>query len=128
VAINYTWDCKNVKTSTIDGKTDVVTKVNWRLTATDSAGTFVHPSGETRKNTAVVYDEAHLDTSDLSSFTEFGSLSVTNTQAWVEACLGEDKVAELKKSLKTTLDERRNSTEQTKVVHDPDYEKSKEVE
>jgi hypothetical protein len=42
--------------------------------------------------------------------------------------LGEDKVAELKKSLKTTLDERRNSTEQTKVVHDPDYEKSKEVE
>lgn len=116
MAINYTWDCKDVRTETIDGKTDVVTTVHWRLTGVDSAGTFVHPSGETRNNTAEAYDVAYLDTSDLSSFTDFDSLTTSNTQAWVESLLGADKVAELKADIKRTLDKRRTSTTQIKEV------------
>lgn len=116
MAINYTWDCKDVRTETIDGKTDVVTKVHWRLTGVDSAGTFVHPSGETKNNKMIEIGIAFLDTSDLSSFKDFDSLTTSDTQGWVETLLGADKVAELKAGIKRTLDQRRTSTEQRKEV------------
>ena len=100
MAISYAWDVSTVDTyPTKDSKADVIYNVHWRLTATDDANN----DADGKAQTANVYGAEVLDTSDLSSFTAFASVSKANVQAWVEASLNatdSDTVA----SLKTGLD------------------------
>ena len=100
MAISYAWDVSTVDTyPTKDSKADVIHKVHWKLIATDDANN----DADGNPQTADVYGSEGLDTSDLSSFTAFASVSKANVQAWVEASLNatdSDTVA----SLKTGLD------------------------
>ena len=113
MAISYAWDVKTVDTyPTKDSKSDVVYNVHWRLTATDDTNN----DAEGNSLTATVYGSQGLDTSDLSSFTEFADLTVSDVQGWVEAALTADTVNDMKDSLDSTIEELVTPTSVQKVI------------
>jgi hypothetical protein len=113
MAISYAWDVKTVDTyPTKDSKSDVVYNVHWRLTATDDTNN----DEEGNLLTATVYGSQGLDTSDLSSFTEFADLTASDVQGWVEAALTTDTVTEMKTSLDAQIAEKVTPTSVTKTI------------
>ena len=113
MAISYAWDVKTVDTyPTKDSKSDVVYNVHWRLTATDDTNN----NAEGNSLTATVYGSQSLDTSDLSSFTEFADLTVSDVQGWVEAALTADTVNDMKDSLDSTIEELVTPTSVQKTI------------
>jgi len=113
MAISYEWNVSTVDTyPTKDSKSDVVHNVHWRLTATDDANN----DADGNPQTASVYGNQGLDTSDLSSFTAFADLTASDVQGWVEAALGADKVTELKASLDAQIAEKITPTSVTKTI------------
>ena len=113
MAISYAWDVKTVDTyPTKDSKSDVVYNVHWRLTATDDTNN----DAEGNSLTAIVYGSQALDTSDLSSFTEFADLTASDVQGWVEAALTADTVNDMKDSLDSTIEELVTPTSVQKVI------------
>ena len=106
MAINYTWDVSTVDVKEIDGNADTVFNVHWRLTGTDDAN----------DESATVYGTQSLDTSDLSDFTAFADLTVSDVQGWVEAAMGEEEVQSNKDGLDGTIAELVTPTVQTKQV------------
>ena len=113
MAISYEWDVKTVDTyPTKDSKSDVVHNVHWRLTATDDTNN----DADGNPQTATVYGSQGLDTSDLSSFTEFADLTSSDVQGWVEAAMGEDEVQAKKDNLDAQIEELVNPTVQTKTI------------
>jgi hypothetical protein len=103
MAINYTWDVKNVDTypshtdsqDPANTKSDVIYNVHWKLNAVDDANNDANGNPQS----ASVYGSLSLDVSNLSSFIDFSSVSLANVQAWVEAGLGSTEVANLKSGL-----------------------------
>ena len=84
MAINYTWDVNTCDVyPTKSSKSNVVYAVHWRLTATDDSNN--DSDGNPQK--AVSYGQEFLDTSDLSSFTNWSSLDAATVQSWVEATM-----------------------------------------
>ena len=113
MAINYTWDVSTCDTyPTKSGKSNVVYNVHWRLTATDDANN----DADGNPQTAGVYGSQSLDTSDLSSFTNWSSLDAAKVQSWVETAMGADKVAELKSGLDNQIAEKITPTSVTKTL------------
>lgn len=112
MAINYTWDCKTVDVKTIDGNEDTVFNVHWRLTGTDDANNNAKGNAQT----AFVYGEQKLDTSDLSSFTAFADLTNEQITGWVESALGEDRVTEIKANISNQIAELVTPTQETKTI------------
>ena len=112
MAINYEWDCKTVDVKTIDGNEETVFNVHWRLTGTDDANN----DAEGNPQAATVYGSQSLDTSDLSDFTAFADLTVSDVQGWVEAAMGADKITEMKDGLDANIAELVTPTVQTKQV------------
>ena len=88
MAINYTWDVSTVDVKEIDGNVDTVFNVHWRLTGTDDANN----DADGNPQAATVYGTQSLDTEDLSDFTAFADLTVSDVQGWVEAAMGEDEI------------------------------------
>ena len=113
MAINYTW---NVNTCDVyptkSGKSNVVHNVHWRLKATDDANN----DSDGNPQTAEVYGSVGLDTSDLSSFTNWSSLDAATVQSWVEAALTTDTVTELKSGLDAQIAEKITPTSVTKTI------------
>ena len=113
MAISYVWDVKTVDTNpTKDSKSDVVYNVHWRLTATDDTNN----DAEGNSLTATVYGSQALDTSDLSSFTEFADLTASDVQGWVEAALTADTVNDMKDSLDSTIEKLVTPTSVQKTI------------
>ena len=113
MAISYEWDVKTVDTyPTKDSKSDVVHNVHWRLTATDDTNN----DADDNPQTATVYGSQGLDTSDLSSFTEFADLTASDVQGWVEAAMGEDEVQSKKDGLDSQIAEKVTPTSVTKAI------------
>jgi len=113
MAINYTWDVSTCDVyPTKSSKSNVVYQVHWRLTATDDANNDSY--GNPQK--AVVYGTQTLDTSDLSSFTNWSSLDAAKVQGWVEASLGADEVTRLKTSIEEQVEAKVSPTTVTKVL------------
>ena len=106
MAINYTWNVSTVDVKEIDGNADTVFNVHWRLTGTDDAN----------DESATVYGTQSLDTSDLSDFTAFADLTVSDVQGWVEAAMGEEAVTNMKAGLDAQIDELLNPVVQTKTI------------
>jgi len=106
MAINYTWNVSTVDVKEIDGNADTVFNVHWRLTGTDDAN----------DESATVYGTIGLDTEDLSDFTAFADLTVSDVQGWVEAAMGADEVQAKKDGLDATIAELVTPTVQTKQV------------
>ena len=116
MAINYTWDVKNVDVKEIDGNADTVFNVHWRLNAEDDANSVKDMEGNDIPANASVYGTQILDTSDLSNFTAFADLTASDVQAWVEAAMGEETITEMKAHLKAQIEELVNPVVQTKQV------------
>ena len=116
MAINYTWDVSTVDVKEIDGNADTVFNVHWRLTGTDDANTVKDMSDNDIAAATTVYGTQSLDTSDLSDFTAFADLTVSDVQGWVEAAMGEDSITEMKARLDATIAELVTPTVQTKQV------------
>ena len=112
MAINYTWDVSTVDVKEINGNADTVFNVHWRLTGTDDANN----DAEGNPQTATVYGTQPLDTSDLSDFTAFADLTVSDVQGWVEAAMGEEEVQSKKDGLDATIAELVTPIVQTKQV------------
>ena len=112
MAINYTWDVRTVDVKEIDGNADTVFNVHWRLTGTDDANN----DADGNPQAATVYGTQELDTSDLSDFTAFADLTVSDVQGWVEAAMGADEVQAKKDSIDATIAELVTPTVQTKQV------------
>ena len=113
MAINYTWDVATVDTfPTHNSQTDVIHQVHWKLTATDD----VNNDSDGNPQTAFVAERQPLDTSDLSSFKAFTSVSKANVQNWVETALGADAITELKTSLDMQIAEKVTPTSVQKTI------------
>ena len=113
MAISYAWDVSTCDTyPTKNGKSNVVHNVHWRLTATDDT----NKDSDGNPQTASVYGSQGLDTSDLSSFTNWSSLDAAKVQGWVEAALGSDEVTALKTGLDAQIAEKVTPTSVTKTL------------
>ena len=112
MAINYTWNVSTVDVKEIDGNADTVFNVHWRLTGTDDANN----DAEGNPQAATVYGTIGLDTEDLSDFTAFADLTVSDVQGWVEAAMGADEVQSKKDGLDATIAELVTPVVQTKQV------------
>jgi len=99
MAISYTWDVNTVDVYPTDGDyTDVIYNVHWRLNATDT-----EVDAEGNPYTASVYGTQSLDTSDLSNFTDFDSVTAAQVQGWTESAMGEEEVQSLKDGLDANI-------------------------
>jgi len=113
MAISYAWDVSTCDTyPTKSGKSNVVYNVHWRLTATDDT----NKDSDGNPQTASVYGAQGLDTSDLSTFTNWSSLDAAKVQGWVEAALGSDEVTALKTGLDAQIAEKVTPTSVTKTL------------
>lgn len=115
MAITYSWDCKTVDTypthsdsqSPSNTQNDVVYNVHWRLTGTEG------------DHSSTAIGTQTLTVTDLSSFTDFGSLDNTTVTGWVEAALDAEesgRVASLKSSISSSIVEKINPTSVTKTI------------
>ena len=113
MAISYEWDCKTCDTyPTKSGKSNVVHTVHWKLVATDD--TNKDSDGNNWK--ASCYGAQALDTSDLSSFKNWSSLSNSDVQAWVESAIGSDTVTNMKARLDAQISEKVSPSSVTKTL------------
>jgi len=113
MAINYTWNVKKCDVfPTKSGKSNVVHNVHWRLTATDDANN----DSDGNPITAEMYGSQGLDTSDLSSFTNWSSLDAAKVQGWVETAMGSDAVTALKTGLDAQIAEKVTPTTVRKTL------------
>ena len=113
MAINYTWNVKRCDVfPTKSSKSNVVHNVHWRLTATDDANN----DSDGNPITAEMYGSQGLDTSDLSSFTNWSSLDAAKVQGWVETAMGSDAVTALKTGLDAQIAEKVTPTTVRKTL------------
>ena len=108
MAITYTWDTKTVDTyPTKSGKSDVIFKVYWKLQGVDDTA---------EKNSSVKTGAEEIDTSDLSSFTEFADLKESDVTSWVETSLGTDQINHYKSVIEEVIQEKATPTVVRKYI------------
>ena len=112
MAISYNWNVSTVDVyPTDEGHSNVIYNVHWRLNATDT-----QVDAEGNPYTASVYGTQSLDTSDLSNFTNFDSVTSSQVQGWVESAMGAEEVQSLKDSLDAKIADEINPTSETKTL------------
>ena len=112
MAISYTWNVNTVDVyPTDEGHSNVIYNVHWRLNAADN-----EVDAEGNPYTAGVYGTQALDTSDLSGFIDFDSVTSAEVQGWVEGAMGEEEVQSLKDSLDSNIAGQINPTSETKIL------------
>jgi len=120
MAISYLWDVKQVDTypshtdsqDPANTESDVVYNVHWRLTGEDDANN----DSDGNPQRGEVYGSIGLDVSDLSSFTAFADLTVSDVQAWVEAAMGADQVQAYKDDIDAQIAEKINPSSVSRVI------------
>ena len=75
------------RTVSLGGEADVITNVHWEATDTETVSGVVHHGRQ--------YGSQAIDTSDLSSFTAYASITEANAIAWAKASLGADEVTRI---------------------------------
>ena len=99
MAITYTWNVNTVDVYPSEGgESNVIYNVHWRLNATDT-----EVDAEGNPYVASVYGTQSLDTSDLSNFTNFESVTSSQVQGWVESAMGAEEVQSLKDGLDANI-------------------------
>ena len=112
MSISYEWNVNTVDVyPSEEGHSNVIYLVHWRLNATDT-----EVDAEGNPYVASVYGTQSLDTSDLSNFTNFESVTSSQVQGWVETAMGEEEVANLKAALDSQIENQKNPTSVTKTL------------
>jgi len=105
----YSWDCKTVDTyPNHESLSDVVYNVHWRLTGTDESGEV--------SATVIGTQTISVETLDASSFVAFEDLTHEDVIGWVEAEMGEERVAELKSSVDSQITDKLAPKSVTKTI------------
>lgn len=92
----YTWIIEQLECiPSVDGKTDVVSNIHWRVTATD---------GLEIPNVATVYGAQSVDYATGSSFTDYAKLTKSTVIGWVQSAMGIDAVTKLQENLDKQLE------------------------
>jgi len=108
MAITYTWDTKSADTyPTKSGKSDVIFKVYWELIGVDDTE---------EKNLSSLTGALKIDTSDLSSFTEFADLKKSDVTGWVETFLSADEINSYKTIIEAEIQEKATPTVVRKYI------------
>ena len=117
MAISYVWDCKkHERYPSYGGKSNVVYRVHWTLTATDDSNTEKDVLGNDMQTQARAKGAQDLDISDLSSFKNWSTLTSSDLQGWVETAMGEDEVSALKSKLDGKIAEKNTPTSELKIL------------
>ena len=112
MAITYEWNVNTVDVyPSEENHSNVIYNVHWRLNATDT-----EVDAEGNPYVASVYGTHSLDTSDLSNFTDFDSVTSSQVQGWVEAAMGAEEVQSLKDGLDANIAYQKNPTSVTKTL------------
>ena len=108
MAITYTWDTKSVDTyPTKSGESDVIFKVYWQLKGVDDTA---------EKNSSVKTGVSEIDTSDLSSFTEFSDVTKSDVDGWVQGLIGSDTINIYKSGIEEVIQEKATPTVVRKYI------------
>ena len=108
MAITYTWDTKSVDTYPAkSGESDVIFKVYWKLEGVDDTA---------EKNSSSLTGAQEIDTSDLSSFTEFADLKESDVTGWVETSLSTDEINSYKTIIEKVIQEKATPTVVRKYI------------
>ena len=92
----YTWDCTTVDVyPTHDELTDVVYNVHWRLTGTTADGEH--------SATVIGTEMLNIETIQPEGFIPVADLTNEQVSSWVEEQMGEERVAELKASVDSSI-------------------------
>ena len=86
--------------------------MHWRLTAVDGSNN----DAEGNPQSAYAYGTQSLDTTDLSKFVDWSSLTSANLQAWVEAAMGAEAITALKANLDAQIAEKVTPTSEFKTL------------
>jgi|TARA_R100000479_G_scaffold115249_1_gene58494 hypothetical protein len=120
MAISYTWDVSMVdvypshtdEQSPANTESNVIYNVHWRLIGEDDSNN----DAEGNPQTANMYDVVSLDVSDLSSFTDFASVTPSDIQGWVESALGSDEVTSIKSKIDALIQDKVAPSTQQQIV------------
>ena len=112
MAVSYTWDVNTVNTykshtdeqDPANTRSDVIFNVHWVLKGVD--GSYE----------STVYGTVDLDTTDLSSFIAFDSVTASEVQNWVEATMGSDKVTYFKGKVEENITEQKTPTRELREL------------
>jgi len=88
----YTWNVKSANILDKGDNTNVITSINWLLTATEGEYTVIRTGVQA------------LDTSNISSFTLFSDLTEEQVIGWVETAMGAEKLSEIKLDMNKEMD------------------------
>ena len=109
MSISYEWNVNTVDVyPTDEGHSNVIYNVHWRLNATDT-----QVDAEGNPYTASAYGTQVLDTSDLSDFIDFDSVTSAEVQGWTESAMGTEEVQSLKDGLDANIAGQINPTSVT---------------
>lgn len=86
----------------LNSKTDVITTVHWEVTDSETVSGVIH-SGR-------IYGAQSLDTSDLSSFIAYGSVTEANAITWAKEAMGSDEVARHEAAVAAQITESKTPT------------------
>lgn len=106
----WTWNTETVDTypthtdSNGNTRSDVIYSVHWRLSGTD--GTY----------SSEVYGVKNLSIEDLSTFTDFDSVTKANVETWLTTAMGDDKVNSFKQLVQATVNEKETPTSVTRTI------------
>lgn len=120
MAISYTWDVSMVdvypshtdEQSPANTESNVIYNVHWRLIGEDDSNN----DAEGNPQTANIYDVVSLDVSDLSSFTDFASVTPSDIEGWVESALGSDEVTSIKSKIDALIQDKVAPSTQQQIV------------
>ena len=89
----------------LGGEVDVITNVHWEVVDTETVSGVDHFGR--------VYGSVAIDTSDLSSFVAYGSVTEANAIAWAKDAMGADQVTASETSVATQITESKTPTSGT---------------
>ena len=85
------------RTVSLGGEADVITTIHWEVIDEETVSDVVH-SGR-------MYGSQAIDTSDLSSFTAYASITEANAVTWAKAAMGSDEVTRIEDSVAAQITE-----------------------
>ena len=85
------------RTVSLGGEADVITNVHWEATDSETVSDVVHHGRQ--------YGSQAIDTSDLSSFTAYASITEANAVTWAKAAMGSDEVTRIEDSVAAQITE-----------------------
>jgi hypothetical protein len=102
----YTWmfEALEVELGPVDDHTDIVIRINWRLSATDTEGHNAQAFGTV---SVAPWDE------DGDPWIEYSDLTESDVQGWVEEQLGAEELAAITARLDAQIEELATPTHET---------------